>query len=151
MKSDFKVSVTKKNLPDNFDELKKSLNRASNWRERLDTIDKLGAWKSKEAIELLKYRLKGDSVYRVQEAAYDQLVSWGQDVTMPEKKTGELFKDTNKILLRIKKSLPEDHSFEDFKEKVKKMRMDLYDTYEGNKGKNFNKWLKETWASLDIK
>lgn len=147
----FKETVVKKNLPDNFDELKKSLNRASNWRERLDTIDKLGAWKSKEAIELLKYRLKGDSVYRVQEAAYDQLVSWGQDVTMPEKKTGELFKDTNKILLRIKKSLPEDHTFEDFKEKVKKMRMDLYDTYEGNKGKNFNKWLKETWTSLDIK
>lgn len=142
------IEKAKKSLPENFDELKKSLNRASNWRERLDAIDKLGAWKSKEAVELLKQRLTKDPVYRVQEAAYSQLFAWGEESVLPEKKTGELVKDTNKILLRIKKSLPEDHTFEEFKEKVKKMRMDLYDTYEGNKGKNFNKWLKETWTNL---
>ncbi|MDZ5473299.1 HEAT repeat domain-containing protein [Bacillus sp. 31A1R] len=146
-----RVTPKKPNLPENFDELKKSLNRASNWRERLDAIDKLGTWKSKEAIELLKSRLRVDTVYQVQEAAYDQLVAWGEEAILPEKKTGELIKDTNKILLRIKKSLPEDHTFEDFKEKVKKTRTDLYDTYEGNKGKNFSKWLKETWTSLVIK
>jgi hypothetical protein len=28
------------------------------------------------------------------------------------------------------------------------MRTDLYDTYEGEKGADFDEWLKETWTSL---
>ncbi len=129
-------------------ELKKSINRTSNWRERLDAIQELSEIKSKDAIELLKYSMNGDSVYKVQEAAYRTLVALGEDVVMPKRKQGEVIKGTNKILLRIKKSLPADHSYHDFKEKVKKMRADLYDTYEGEKGGDFDHWLEETWASL---
>jgi hypothetical protein len=54
-------------------------------------------------------------------------------------------------LLRIKKSLPQGHTFEEFKEKLKKMRLDVYDTYEGEKGAGFDKWLENTWASLSKK
>ncbi|MFC0562312.1 HEAT repeat domain-containing protein [Halalkalibacter alkalisediminis] len=139
---------SKTELPANFNELKKSINRTSNWRERLDAIEDLGQYKSRETIELLKYRLTGDPVYKVQEAAYRKLIALGEQVTKPERKNGELIKDTKKILLRLKKSLPANHSYEDFKEKVKKVRLDLYDVYEGEKGTDFDKWLKEKWDTL---
>jgi hypothetical protein len=131
-----------------LNELKKSINRTSNWRERLDAVEELGQLQTKEAIDLLKHSMAGDSVYKVQEAAYRKLQSLGESVTMPKRKQGELVKGTNKILLRIKKSLPADHSFDDFKEKVKKMRLDLYDVYEGDKGSDFDTWLEETWSTL---
>ncbi|MNE37721.1 hypothetical protein D3C80_1315860 [compost metagenome] len=50
-------------------------------------------------------------------------------------------------MLRIKKSLPRDHSYEEFKEKLKKMRIDVYDAYEGEKGEDFDKWLEKQWIS----
>ncbi|RXI96185.1 HEAT repeat domain-containing protein [Anaerobacillus alkaliphilus] len=134
-----------------FNELKKSINRTSNWRERLDAVQELGELKTKEAIELLKYSMNGDSVYKVQEASYRMLQALGEDVPMPKRKQGEVIKGTNKVLLRIKKSLPADHSYQDFKEKVQKMRSDLYDTYEGEKGADFDKWLEETWVNLATK
>jgi hypothetical protein len=28
------------------------------------------------------------------------------------------------------------------------MRMDIYDTYEGEKGADFDKWLENTWSAL---
>ncbi|WP_372459076.1 HEAT repeat domain-containing protein [Alkalihalobacillus deserti] len=142
---------TRTDLPANFNELKKSINRTSNWRERLDAIEDLGHWKSRETVELLKHSMTGDSVFKIQEAAYRKLIALGEKVTMPERKSGELIKDTKKILVRIKKSLPKNHSYEDFKEKVKKMRSDIYDTYEGEKGTDFDKWLEATWTTLPTK
>ncbi|UCZ55031.1 HEAT repeat domain-containing protein [Bacillus shivajii] len=135
-------------LPANFDELKKSINRKANWRERLDAVEELAKWKSRETIELLKHSMAGDSVYKVREAAYRQLLDLGEKVTMPERKEGDAIKGTKKILVRIKKSLPKDHSYEDFKEKLKKMRIDVYDTYEGEKGADFDKWLEQLWSEL---
>ena len=135
-------------LPANFDELKKSINRTANWRERLDAVEELGKWKARETVELLKHSMTGDSVYKVQEAAYRQLQALGEQVTMPEQKEGDAIKDTKKILVRIKKSLPKDHSYEDFKEKLKKMRIDVYDTYKGEKGADFDKWLEQLWSEL---
>jgi hypothetical protein len=143
-----RTKEARKDLPENFNELKKSINRTSSWRERLDAIEELGRFKSKETIHLLNQRLENDPVYKIQEAAYRRLRAWGEQVTMPERKNRELIKDTNKVLVRIKKSLPEDHSYEDFKEKVKKMRMDIYDTYEGEKGPDFDKWLEEQWSAI---
>ncbi|MCT8137792.1 HEAT repeat domain-containing protein [Anaerobacillus sp. CMMVII] len=142
------IEETSTNVKVRFNELKKSINRTSNWRERLDAVNELGQWNSKEATELLKYSMTGDPVYKVQEAAFRQLQALGEQVTMPKRTPGELIKGTNKILLRIKKSLPNNHSYEDFKEKVKKMRLDLFDTYEGDKGADFDKWLEETWTNL---
>ena len=138
-------------LPSNYEELKKSMNRTSNWRERLDAVEELGQWKNKQTINLLTYRMISDDVYQVQEAAFRKLKEFGEDVQLPSRKKGDLIKGVTKILLRIKKSLPEGHTYEEFKEKLKKMRIDVYDTYEGDKGADFDKWLENTWASLSKK
>ncbi|WP_100372973.1 HEAT repeat domain-containing protein [Bacillus sp. FJAT-45037] len=139
---------TRTDLPTNFNELKKSVNRTANWRERFDAVEELGKYKSRETIELLKHSMTGDSVYKIQEAAYRQLKSIGEDVTMPERQIGEPVKGAKKIFIRVKKSLPKDHSYQEFKVKLKKMRIDVYDTYEGDKGTDFDQWLEETWSSL---
>ncbi|MBO0998608.1 HEAT repeat domain-containing protein [Bacillus sp. SD075] len=135
-------------LPANYEELKKSANRKSNWRERLDAVEELGQSKNKQVIDILTHIMNGDSVYKVQQAAYRQLKRFGEDVQLPARKRGELVKGLNKILVRIKKSLPENHTYSDFKEKLQKMRMDIYDTYEGEKGADFEKWLEQTWSAL---
>ena len=138
----------KSNLPENYEELKKQSSRTSNWRERLDAVEELGKWKNKHVVDILMRVMNNDPVYKIQEAAVRQLKKLGEDVQIPPRKKGEVVKDLTKILLRIKKSLPEGHSFEEFKEKFKKMRLDVYDTYEGNKGSDFDKWLETIWASF---
>ncbi|MEW9702054.1 HEAT repeat domain-containing protein [Paenibacillus sp. SI8] len=141
----------KSDLPANYEELKKSLNRASNWRERLAAVEELGQWNHDQIINLLKHRMKSDTVYTVQEVAYRKLKQFGEDVQLPSRKKGDLIKGAAKILVRVKKSLPEGHTFEAFKEKLQKMRLDVYDTYEGEKGDDFEKWLETTWASISKK
>jgi hypothetical protein len=146
-----KNTEEKSNLPENYEELKKQAGRTSNWRERLDAVEELGKWKSKQTIDILKRIMNNDTVYKVQEAAYRKLKKLGEDVENPPRKKGDLVKDVNKILLRIKKSLPEGHSYEEFKEKLKKMRLDVYDTYEGDKGPDFDQWLENIWATVQKK
>ena len=135
-------------LPENYEELKKQANRTSNWRDRLDAIDDLGQWKNEQVIDILTRMMNKDAVYKVQEAAFRQLKKLGEDVQLPPRKKGDLIKGVTKILLRVKKSLPEGHSYNEFKEKLKKMRLDVYDTYEGDKGADFDKWLEEMWVSV---
>lgn len=132
-------------LPPNYEELKKSANRTSSWRDRLNAVEELGQWKHEKIFDILKHRLNSDEVYKVQEAAFHKLKGFGEDVQLPSKKEGELVKGITKILVRIKKSLPEDHTYEEFKEKFKKMRLDVYDTYEGDKGADFETWLENKW------
>ncbi|UHA75888.1 HEAT repeat domain-containing protein [Paenibacillus sp. 481] len=134
-----------------YDQLKASANRSANWRERLEAVQQLGKLENKQTIDVLTHRMNNDTVYQVQEAAYEQLKQLGVDVQLPPKKKGDLIKGISKILLRIKKSLPQGHSFEQFKEKLQKMRSDVYDIYEGEKGADFDQWLEETWASLATK
>jgi hypothetical protein len=143
-----KKTEEKNTLPENYEELKKQASRTSNWRERLDAVEELGKWKNKHIVDILIRVINNDSVYKIQEAAFRQLKKLGEDVQLPPRKKGDLIKDITKILLRIKKSLPEDHSYEEFKEKLKKMRLDVYDTYEGDKGADFDTWLESTWVSL---
>lgn len=133
-------------LGPNYDELKKAVNRTANWRERIQAVEELGKLKDQQAIDILKRVVNNDAVYKVQEAAAHALKEMGEDVELPPRKTGELFKGVTKILLRVKKSLPKDHTFEEFKEKLKKMRIDVYDTYEGDKGDDFDKWLESIWS-----
>jgi hypothetical protein len=138
----------KNDLPVNYEELKKAASRTSSWRERLDAIDELGQWKSDQTIDVLKARLTNDPVYKIQKAAFNKLKAFGEDVQLPSKKKGDLVKGVTKILVRIKKSLPEGHTYEEFKEKFKKMRLDVYDAYEGEKDTDFDNWLHTTWLSL---
>lgn len=141
----------KNEMPPNYDELRKAVNRASNWRLRLDTIEELGKWKHKRTIDILLHRMNNDAVYKVVEAAHRNLVKFGEDVELPPRNRFELIKDANKVFLRIKKSLPRDHTFEEYKEKLKNMRLDLYDTYEGDKGDEFEAWLENVWESANKK
>ncbi|WP_409342830.1 HEAT repeat domain-containing protein [Paenibacillus sp. MBLB4367] len=142
----------KSELPPNYEQLKTSANRASNWRERLAAVEELGQWKNKQSIDILTHRMNNDVVYTIQEAAYRTLKAWGEEVPAPPKEDNDfLIKGVTKILIRIKKSLPKDHTYEAFKEKLKKMRLDVYDAYEGAKGADFDQWLESKWASLSIK
>ncbi|UVI31033.1 HEAT repeat domain-containing protein [Paenibacillus spongiae] len=138
-------------LPSNYEALKKSANRASNWRERLEAVEELGQWNSKQTIDVLMHRMVNDTVYSVQEAAYRKLQELGEEVQEPARRKGELIKGATKIMVRVKKSLPPDHTFEAFKEKLQKMRLDVYDAYEGDKGDDFDRWLETTWASLSVR
>lgn len=132
----------------NYEELKKAANRTSNWRERLNAVEQLGEFSDEKTIHILKRIAAEDAVYQVRMGAYNTLRDMGEKVPTPAKSKGELIKGTSKILLRIKKSLPEGHTIEEFKEKLKKTRIDLYDTYEGDKEAEFDQWLTDTWASL---
>ncbi|HEY0828948.1 MAG TPA: HEAT repeat domain-containing protein [Bacilli bacterium] len=138
----------KSDLPANYEELKKSANRTSNWRERLEAVEELGQWKNQQTIDVLKHRMLNDAVFKVQEAAFCKLKELGEDVQSPSRNKGDVIEGTTKVLVRIKKSLPKAHSFDEFKEKLKKMRLDMYDTYEGEKDTDFDKWLEGKWASL---
>ncbi len=141
----------KNEMPPNYDELRKAVNRASNWRLRLEAIEELGQWKHKRTIDVLLHRMNNDAVYKVVEAAHRNLVKFGEDVELPPRNRFELIKDANKVFLRIKKSLPFGHTFEEYKEKLKNMRLDLYDTYEGDKGDEFEAWLENVWATASKK
>lgn len=141
----------KEETPLNYDELKKAANRMANWKERLAAVEELGNWKTEQTISILMNRMKHDPVYQIQEAAYDMLQNFGEEVEMPERNQYELIKDTDKVLVRIKKSLPADHSYEDFKVKLQKMRSDIYDTYKGDKGEDFEVWLEEQWKSAPVR
>lgn len=134
-------------LPENYEELKKEAGRSADWRARLAAVEELGAYKHKQVIDILNRLMISDPVYTVQEAAYQKLAAFGEDVKVPSKNKAELFRGISKIVLRIKKSLPRDHSYEEFKEKLKKMRIDVYDAYEGEKGEDFDKWLEKQWQS----
>ncbi|MNH77171.1 hypothetical protein D3C87_573700 [compost metagenome] len=135
-------------LPENYDELKKAANRTSDWRARLEAVQELGKINHQQAIGVLKGILKNDPVVKVQEAAQRQLKGLGENVPIPKREPGDLVPGITKLLLRIKKSLPKEHTYEEFKEKLKKMRIDVYDIYEGNKGDEFDAWLEDKWASL---
>jgi hypothetical protein len=143
--------TVKSELPSNYEELKKAANRTSNWRERLEAVEELGKWKNEQTIDILTHRMKNDAVYRIQEAAFRKLKAFGEEVQLPPRKKGELIKGTTKVLVRIKKSLPEEHTYEQFKDKLKKTRVDVFDTYEGDKGADFEQWLESAWASLSRK
>ncbi|GGD53984.1 HEAT repeat domain-containing protein [Paenibacillus nasutitermitis] len=135
-------------LPPNYEELKKAANRTSSWKERLEAVEELGQYNHPKTIDVLTHRMMHDTVFSVQEAAFRKLQAFGEDVQAPARPKGELIKGVGKVLVRVKKSLPQGHSYEEFKEKLKKTRLDIYDTYEGDKGDEFDAWLEQTWASL---
>ena len=104
------------NKPANYDELKRQANDSSSWRNRLDAVRKLGGFNEKSVKDILWRRMISDPVYTIQEEAFRKLQALGESVKLPRKKKGNILKDMNKDLQKIKHSLPENHSYEDFKE-----------------------------------
>lgn len=137
-----------KELPEQYDALKKKANYTSSWRDRLDAVTTLSAYQHEKVIDLLNNRMKNDTVFKVQMAAYNALVAFGENVEKPTPARFDVIKNPNKIFLRVKKSLPKGHTLEEFAEKLKRMRLDVYDAFEGDKGDQFMTWLEERWAKL---
>nr|WP_106780727.1 HEAT repeat domain-containing protein [Lysinibacillus timonensis] len=135
-------------LPEEYETLKKQANYTSSWRERLAAVEKLSAYQHEKVMDVLQNRMENDTVYKVRVAAYEALRAFGEDVEKPTPARFDIIKGTDKIFLRVKKSLPKDHTVEDFAEKLKRMRLDVYDAYEGDKGAQFMSWLEERWAKL---
>lgn len=135
-------------LPENYEELKKSANRTGSWKARLDAVKELGHYNTSQVIDILKTRLSNDPVFSIQEEAYRILTEFGEDVVLPKRKKFETIKNTSKILVRVKKSLPQDHTYEEFAAKLRRMRIDVYDAYEGEKGTDFHTWLENEWKNL---
>ena len=137
--------IIKDELPENYDELKKAVNRTASWRARYEAVEELGSYNTSQVIDILKTRLANDPVYKIQKAAYRILVEFGENVELPAQKKFEVVKGANKVFLRVKKSLPKDHTFEEFATKLKRMRIDVYDAYEGERGID---WLEKEWANI---
>ncbi|MFJ7825333.1 hypothetical protein SAMN05518871_101170 [Psychrobacillus sp. OK028] len=138
----------KNELPENYEELKKAANRTASWKARYDAVVELGKYNHNQVKDILRTRLATDPVYKVQEAAFQNLLDFGEEAQLPKRKKFELVKGANKVFVRVKKSLPADHTFEEFLTKLKRMRIDVYDTYEGDKGDEFESWLKNEWSNL---
>ena len=138
----------KNELPENYEELKKAANRTASWRARYDAVVILGKYNHNQVKDILRTRLATDPVYKVQEVAYQNLLDFGEEAQLPKRKKFELVKGANKVFVRVKKSLPADHTFEEYLTKLKRMRIDVYDTYEGDKGDEFESWLKNEWSNL---
>ncbi|MET4559523.1 hypothetical protein ABIA69_000666 [Lysinibacillus parviboronicapiens] len=135
-------------LPENYLDLKKAANYTSSWRERLAAVQTLSSYKHEKVIDLLHNRVKADTVFAVQQAAYEALTNFGEDVPQPVRRKFELIKGAEKVFVRVKKSLPADHSFSDFADKLKRTRLDVYDAYEGDQGENFLPWLEAKWQTI---
>ncbi|MBD7967745.1 HEAT repeat domain-containing protein [Paenibacillus gallinarum] len=137
--------------PNNYEELKNDANNRSSWRTRLEAVKELSKWKCQESKDILWRRMNSDDVYSVKHAAFLGLQSFGENVKLPKKKSGNLIKDINKNLAKIKNSLPEGHDFSEFKEKFKQTKPVEYDTYDGDKGNKLDSWLENVWKSLPKK
>ncbi len=135
-------------LPEQYETLKKQANYTSSWRERLAAVELLSAYQHDKVIDLLKNRMQHDTVYKVQLTAYEALVAFGEDVEKPAPARFDIIKNTDKIFLRVKKSLPKNHTVAEFADKLKRMRLDVFDAYEGDKGVEFMTWLEERWGKL---
>ena len=135
-------------LPEQYEALKKQANYTSSWRDRLEAVKTLSDYKHDKVIDLLKNRMQHDTVHEVQVAAYEALAAFGEDVEKPAPARFDIIKNTDKIFLRVKKSLPKDHTVADFADKLKRMRVDVFDAYEGDKGAEFMNWLEQRWAKL---
>lgn len=140
--------IVSNELPENYEELKKAANRTANWKARYDAVEELGKYNTSQVIDILKVRVANDPVYKIKEAAHRILLEFGEDVQLPKQTKFEVIKGANKVFVRVKKSLPAGHTFEEFLTKLKRMRIDVYDAYEGEKGDNFKTWLENEWANL---
>ncbi len=141
------ASAASDGLPAHYAELKKAAGRSADWRARLAAVEELGHYPHRQVTDILKRLLENDPVYTVQEAAYRQLKTFGEQVSPPSKNRHEPFRGVSKIALRIKKSLPREHTYEEFRDKFRKMRIDVYDAFEGEKGEAFDEWLRGVWSN----
>lgn len=141
-----------KGVPDNINELKTKANNKSSWRERLSAVNVLKEYDCVQSKDILARLAINDPVFKVKEKAFRAaqalgVTSHGKPIYLGKRKKGNLVKGINKMLEKVRNSLPDDYSFEDFKSEFQKRYPKAYDVYEGSK-KDFDGWLKKSEANL---
>lgn len=145
-----------KGTPDNIEELKRMANNQNSWRDRLAAVEQLKNYDCQQSKDILTRLALHDIVFTVKEAAFRAaqamgVTKKGKPIYLGKKPKGNLIEGINKKLTRVRDSLPEGFSLDDFKEAFKKLYPAAYDAYEGDKGKQFDKWLTKVIPSLPKK
>ena len=136
--------------------LKKMANNKSNWRERLQAVEELASMDDQPSKDILARLAIHDPVFRVKEAAFKaaqarKITYGGKPIFLGRKPKGNLVKEINKKLAIVRDKLDEGFTLEDFKQKFAAMYPEIYDTYEGDKGDQLDKWLSSVIPSLPKK
>lgn len=142
--------------PSNIEELKKLANCKSSWRERLRAVKILSKYDCQQSRDILTRLAIHDPVFKVKEAAVHatqmlKITKNGKAIYLGKKPKGNLVKDINKKLLKVREALPEEFTIEEFKNKFSIIYPEVYDLYEGDKEKRFDKWLQGVISALPRK
>ncbi|AQW61945.1 hypothetical protein B1779_01265 [Dehalococcoides mccartyi] len=136
--------------------LKKMANNKSNWRERLQAVEELGKMDCQQSKDILARLAIHDPVFRVKEVAFRaaqarNITYAGKPIFLGKKPKGNLIEGINKKLTVVRNKLNEGFTLDDFKQKFAEMYPEAYDTYEGDKGEQFEKWLSNVIPTLPNK
>lgn len=88
-----------------------------------------------------------DKVFTVQEEAFRALQSLGEDVHLPKKKKGNLYKNIGNVIKTIHNSFTDSYTLESFKAEFQRKEPQIYDAYNGDKQTRFDDWLKNVIKS----
>jgi hypothetical protein len=97
-------------------------NNKSNWRERLESVDKLGKLDCQQPKDVLARLAINDPVFKVKEAAFRAaqargVTSGGKPIYLGKKPKGDLVSKIKHKLTVVRDSLPDGFSIEEFKHK----------------------------------
>jgi len=139
-----------------IERLKRMANNKSNWRERLQAVEGLAVMDDQPSKDILARLAIHDPVFKVKEAAFRaaqarKITYAGKPIYLGKKPKGNLVKEINKKLVIVRDKLEEGFTLEDFKRKFSEMYPEIYDTYEGDKGDQLDKWLSNVIPSLPKK
>lgn len=104
------------------DELLKKANNELSWRDRMDAVNELKNYHCKESERVIVKLALHDPVFKVKHAAFLVAQSWGVKIggvpiRLGKKPKGNLVKDIHKKLAKVRDSLGEEFTIEQFKEK----------------------------------
>lgn len=136
--------------------LKKMAGNKSNWRERCQAVVELGKMDCQQSKDILARLAIHDPVFKVKEAAFRaaqarKITYAGKPILLGRKPKGNIIEGINKKLTAVRNMLDEGFTLDDFKKKFAEMYPEAYDTCEGDKGDQFDKWISNIITSLPKK
>ena len=145
-----------KETPANIEVLKRKANNQNSWRERLEAVNELKNYDCQQSRDILTRLAIHDVVFTVKEAAFRAVQAMGvtkngKPIYLGKKPKGNLVDGINKKLTHVRDSLPEGYTLDEFKSAFQQQYPATYDAYEGDKGKQFDKWLGNVIQSLPKK
>ena len=145
-----------KETPANIEVLKRKANNQNSWRERLEAVNELKNYDCQQSRDILTRLAIHDVVFTVKEAAFRAVQAMGvtkngKPIYLGKKPKGNLVDGINKKLTHVRDSLPEGYTLDEFKSVFQQRYPAAYDAYEGDKGKQFDKWLGNVIQSLPKK